>query len=129
MDQARAANAGFGHRWMESRPRKTTVFWWIVAAVVLTTIVGFTWGGWVTGNTARSMAEAAANDAVVKHLAPVCLAQFERDPAKAQKAKEFGGVPIYDRADYVEKQGWATMPGEKGPDSAVAEACAELIAK
>jgi len=27
----------------------------------------------------------------------------------------------------VQKQGWATMPGEKEPDRNVAEACAKLL--
>ena len=31
------------------------------------------------------------------------------------------------RGDYVEKQGWATMPGEKEADSKVAGKCAELL--
>jgi response regulator RpfG family c-di-GMP phosphodiesterase len=33
-----------------------------------------------------------------------------------------GGV-----SDYVQKQGWATMPGEKKPDTRVAEECARRI--
>jgi hypothetical protein len=32
-----------------------------------------------------------------------------------------------DRGDYIEKQGWATIPGEKKPDSNVAEKCAEML--
>ncbi len=33
----------------------------------------------------------------------------------------------WQRGDYVEKQGWATMPYEKEPDSAVADKCVEQI--
>jgi len=58
-----------GQRWTKARPTKTLVFWLCVACAALTMIVGFTWGGWVRGATARSMAEAGAEEAVVKHLA------------------------------------------------------------
>src|SRR3989304_4567183 len=58
----------FRQRWDESRPTKTAVFWSWVGSVVLTMIIGFAWGGWVTGGTARSMAGKIAEDAVAKSL-------------------------------------------------------------
>jgi len=33
------------------------------------------------------------------------------------------------RGEYVQKQGWATMPGEKEPDSNVADECARRLVK
>jgi hypothetical protein len=90
-------------------------------------IIGFAWGGWVTGGTARSMAEKMAGDAVVKRLAPICVVQSNRDPGKDQELKELKETSTYQRGDYVEKQGWATMPGEEKPDSNVAEECARLL--
>ncbi len=92
-------------------------------------IVGFTWGGWVRGATARSMAETVAEDAVVKHLAPICVVQFQHDPAKDQKLKELKEINAYEKADYVKKQGWAKMPGEGEPDDKVADECARLISE
>jgi hypothetical protein len=62
-----------GERWIDARPTKTAMFWSWVLVVVLTLIVGFEWGGWVTGKTAKSMAEAASNDAVIARLAPLCV--------------------------------------------------------
>ncbi|MGD0264421.1 MAG: hypothetical protein ABSD47_05600 [Candidatus Methylomirabilota bacterium] len=117
----------FRQRWDEARPTKTVVFWSWVGSVVLTMIIGFAWGGWVTGGTARSMAEKMAGDAVVKRLAPICVVQFNRDPGKDQKLKELKETSTYQRGDYVEKQGWATMPGEEKSDSNVAEECARLL--
>jgi len=114
-------------RWDESRPTKTGVFWSWVASVVLTMIIGFAWGGWVTGGTARSMAEKMAEDAVVKRLAPMCVIQFKQGPGIDQKLKELGKIDSWQRSDYVEKQGWATMPGEEKPDSKVASECARLL--
>lgn len=117
----------FREWWSEARPTKTVVFWSWVATVILTMIIGFAWGGWVTGGTARSMAEKLAEDAVVKRLAPICVVQFKQAPGKDQKLKELKEASTYQRGEYVEKQGWATMPGEEKPDSKVAEECARLL--
>ena len=117
----------FRRWWDEARPTKTVVFWSWVASVVLTMIIGFAWGGWVTGGTALKLAEKMADDAVVKRLAPMCVVQFNRDPGKDQKLKELKEVGSYQAGEYVEKQGWATMPGEEKPDSKVAEECARLL--
>jgi hypothetical protein len=118
---------GFKEWWSEARPTKTAVFWSWVGSVVLTMIIGFAWGGWVTGGTARSMAETMAEDAVVKRLAPICVVQFKQAPGKDQKLKELEKTDSWQRSEYVEKQGWATMPGEEKPDSKVASECARLL--
>ena len=116
-----------GQRWRETQPTKTMTFWACIASVVLTMIVGFAWGGWVTGGTAQKMAETRADDAVTKRLAPICVVQFQRDPGKVQKLVALQGTDSWQRDGYVEKQGWATMPGEEKSDSKVAEACAQLL--
>ena len=116
-----------GQRWAKTRPSKALVFWLCVASAALTMIVGFTWGGWVRGATARSTAEAGAEEAVVKHLAPICVVQFQQDPAKDQKLKELRDMSAYERGDYVKKQGWAKMPGAGEVDGKVADECAKLI--
>ena len=119
----------FGERWQQTRPTKTTMFWSWVAVVVLTLVVGFEWGGWVTGSTSRSRAEAAGQDAVVARLAPICAYQANHDPQRDEKLKALAGTDTWSRADYVIKQGWATMPGEREADSRVAEQCVTLLLK
>ena len=116
-----------GQRWSAARPTKTLVFWSWVAAAVVTMIIGFSWGGWVTGGTARTTGEGMAQDAVVKRLAPICVVQSGRDPAKAVKLVALKEESAWQRGEYVGKQGWATMPGEREPDSNVARACATLL--
>ncbi len=81
----------------------------------------------MTGGTARSMAEKMAEDAVVKRLAPMCVVQFKQAPGKDQKLEELAKTDSWKRSEYVEKQGWATLPGEEKPDSKVAEECARLL--
>jgi hypothetical protein len=126
MDQNRESMS-LGQRWSEARPSKTVVFWACVASAALTMIVGFGWGGWVTGGTARTTAEAMAHDAVVKRLAPICVLQSGKDPAKTQKLVALKEESVWQRGEYVSKQGWATMPGEQEADGRVAQACATLL--
>jgi hypothetical protein len=118
-----------GNRWQAARPTKTALFWSCVASVVVTMIIGFTWGGWVRGATAQSMAETRAEDAVAKRLAQICVFQSRQDPARDQKLKELKDLSAFERGDYVDKQGWARMPGEPRTDREVAEDCAGLLTK
>ena len=125
--EAKWEKRSVGQRWSYARPTKTVAFWCCVASAVLTMIVGFSWGGWVTGGTARATAETMAYDAVITRLAPICVLQSGRDPAKAVKLVALKDESSWQRGEYVGKQGWATMPGEKEPDSRVAQACAALL--
>jgi hypothetical protein len=116
-----------GERWQAARPTKTAMFWSWVLVVVLTLVIGFEWGGWVTGRTAKSMAEAASSDAVLARLTPMCVAKAKSDPQWAEKQKALGATQSWDRSDYVSKQGWATMPTEHEADSRVAAECATAL--
>ena len=116
-------------RWRDARPTKTAMFWSWVLVVVLTLVIGFEWGGWVTGRTAKSMAEAASHDAVLARLAPMCVAKATSDPQWADKRKKLAETQSWDRSDYVSQQGWATMPSEHEADSRVAQECASLLLK
>jgi len=100
-----------------------------VGGGIVLAIIGFTWGGWVTGSTAQKMADELAQKAVVASLAPICVEQFNQDSEKDQKLEKLKETKSWERDDYVEEQGWATMPGEMEADSEVAGRCAELLVK
>jgi hypothetical protein len=119
--------ATFKQKWAASRPTKTVVFWSWVAIGIATMIVGFSWGGWVTGGTARALAAAQGEEAVVKRLAPMCVLQFKGSPNHVQSLKEMADTSSWDRTEYVMKHGWATMPGDKEPERKVADECAKLL--
>ena len=104
-----------------------TALWGAIGGAIVLAIVGFAWGGWVLGGTAQEMAEEMAENAVVARLAPICVEQFKQDSEKDQKLKDLKETSSWERNDYVGKQGWATMPGEKESDSTVAGKCAELL--
>ena len=116
-----------GQKWSASRPTKTVVFWSWIASIVVTMIIGFTWGGWVMGGTAQKMADVIGKDAVVKRPAPVCVVQFRQDTRKDQKLKGLKETGTWEQVDYVKKQGWATIAGEREPDSKVAGECVKLL--
>lgn len=98
--------------------------WGVIIGAAALAIVGFNWGGWVTGKSAVAMADAA----VTERLVPICVGQFNGDPNKVMKLAEMKKGDSWKHGDFVTKQGWATMPGAKDSDPDVAEGCAEKIA-
>jgi hypothetical protein len=116
-------------RWSKVRPTKQTLVWFCLGSVVVVLIIGFGFGGWVTGGTAEDMAVESGEDAVVDRLAPICVYQFNQDPEKDQKLEELEELSSRQRSKYVAEQGWATMPGEEEPDSTVAGECARQLIK
>jgi hypothetical protein len=56
------------------------------------------------------------------------VAQATHDPAREQSLKELKALCAYEQGDYVKKQGWAPMPGDKDADSGVADECARRLA-
>jgi hypothetical protein len=97
---------------------------------VLLAIVGFTWFGWVSGSTAEKTAKARADEAVTAALTPVCIEKFKESADAAKNFEQLAKIEYYwEKGTFVEKGGWATMPGAKEPNRAVAQACAEALAK
>jgi hypothetical protein len=69
-----------------------------------------------------------AEDAVVHRLTSICVTAAKHDPARDKKLKELKDTGEWERRDYVQKAGWATMPGDAEPDSKVADECAKILA-
>jgi hypothetical protein len=97
-----------------------------IGAIVLLIVI-FSAGWVVTSGSADAKADKMVQDAVIDRLVPICVQQFLEDPKKEERLKELREVDYWKRGEYVEKQGWATMPGEKDPDREVAEACARWV--
>ena len=104
--------------------------WGMAGGAIAATIVGFSWGGWVTGSRAEADAAQRANAAVVVALAPVCVERFQRATDVSANLAALKKTDAWSQGDFVEKGGWATPPGSKAQDqaSAVAKACALLLA-
>jgi hypothetical protein len=112
-------------------PTQTTPFLWGAAAgAIALAIVGFNWGGWVTGGTAERLAGGRADAAVVSALTPICVAQFQKSADASASLAALKATQGWEQANYIGKGGWATMPGSTGePSREVAAACADALNK
>ena len=69
---------------------RTRFFQGIAFGAVAAMTIGFVWGGWVTGGTARSMSAVAENSGRMSVLVPMCVAQFTAaDGAKFKAAGSY----------------------------------------
>ena len=106
-------------RFEDYRPSKTVLFWSCAGCVVATLIVGFTWGGWVTGGTAREMAEDAAEQASAQVAASVCVENFmAASNARPQLASLKETTSSWQRENFIEDGGWAVIADQEYDDAA-----------
>ncbi len=94
---------------------------------IAVSIVGFSWGGWVTGGTAQQLASQQAELDVVAALVPICIEQSKQDPEVVATLALLKDAHSYQRGDMLMQAGWATMPGSSAPDRDVANACAAKL--
>jgi hypothetical protein len=97
------------------------------AGAVATVVIGFGWGGWMLGSSARELADSTASSAVVAAIAPICVDQFQRSADAGVNLTALKKVNTWEQGAFVEKGGWAVMPGGKTADSGVPQACAALL--
>ena len=58
------------------------------AGFLATVVIGFGWGGWMLGSTAKKMADQSTSSAIVAALAPICVDKFQHaTEAKATLAE------------------------------------------
>ncbi|HET7525921.1 MAG TPA: hypothetical protein VFK10_08275 [Burkholderiaceae bacterium] len=110
---------------VETKP----ALWGVAAGAIALAIVGFAWGGWTTGGKAETAAALRANEAAVAALAPVCVDKFQHAGDASNNLAMLKKTDTWSQSDFVEKGGWATVPGAPSPErvSAVARACAALL--
>jgi len=91
----------------------------IAFGAVAAMTIGFIWGGWVTGGTARSMTAMAESSGRMSVLVPMCVAQFTAADGAVTKFKAAGS---YSRdtviGEYVKTVAATSM------DYSLARACA-----
>ena len=111
---------------VETKP----ALWGVAGGAIALAIVGFTWGGWVTGSKAEADATQRVSTAVVVALTPVCVEKFKHAEGVAANLVALKKVDSWSQGDFVKKGGWATFPGSNPPTqvTAVAQACASLLA-
>jgi hypothetical protein len=97
--------------------------WGLIFGAAVTMIVGFGWGGWLTGVTARGKSD----EAVLATRAAICVAQFMKAPNHDRELKAFEDTESWKRGELIEKGGWDKMPGQGEASGGVAQACARGI--
>ena len=125
-------------RFQQYRPSKTALFWACAGSVVVATIAGFSWGGWVTGGSAQEMAEDSAAQARQELAAVVCVDRFMAAPDAGVQLTALQEIESsYAQNKFVEEGGWAiivpasdtTDHQARANDRKAAGLCAEELAK
>jgi hypothetical protein len=89
--------------------------------VIATLVVGFTWGGWVTGTTANNMASAAETKGQMSALVPLCATQFMATDGAVAKLK----LTPYGHDDVIRE--FVKKIGDTEMDYSFARACAAAV--
>jgi hypothetical protein len=140
MQQLQGRN--LSQRFQQYQASKTVLFWACAGSVVAATIVGFSWGGWVTGGSAREMAASSAAQARQELAAVVCVDRFMAAPdvgVQLTALKEI--TSSYAQGKFLQDGGWATIvpasstadrktsAAASSDDRKTAGLCAEELAK
>lgn len=108
---------------------KATLFWSCAACSVATMVVGFTWGGWVTGGSAQERADVAAQQATADLAADVCVKRYLASPEARVSLTALIEQSSYSRKGTLEDGGWVTLGGREKPVTGAGGLCAERLAE
>jgi hypothetical protein len=97
--------------------------WGVVGGAIAAIVVGFVWGGWVTGQRAGRMVATSAETAIVQAFTPLCVAKAEQEPEQLVLLQEESS---WKRDDFVVEAGWVANVNEKYR-AEVARACAVAV--
>lgn len=113
--------------WRDYRPSKVTWFWSCLACVVAALVVGFTWGGWVTGGTAEAQAAEARLEGRAELAATICVARYVDAADAAVQLAALKDESRWTRNDTIAAAGWATPLGVEEPVRGAANLCADRL--
>ena len=119
-------------RWEDlktSHVTKTTLIWSCVGSVVVALIVGFTFGGWVTGGTARQMQQTAGESGRFDLVSALCVERFMAQPDMREQLAELQDIrSTFRQRQFIEAGAWAIMPGRDEASRQGADLCARVLA-
>jgi hypothetical protein len=98
---------------------RTRVLQGIAFGSIATMAIGFIWGGWVTGDTARAMSATAESSGRMSILVPMCVAQFTAVDGAVAK---FKAASSYSRDNVVSE--FVKAVASTSMDYSLAKACA-----
>ncbi len=101
-----SSKASIFQRFDNYQPSKTILVWACVVTAVATMIIGFTWGGWVTGGTSRTAEATAVENARGELASAICVERFNAAPDASAKLTEFKAMTDgYTRRQFIEAGG------------------------
>ena len=99
------------------------LLWGAIGGAIITMIIGFSWGGWVTGGSAQERLDVA----VLPLAAEICANNFKADPDFEKNLAALKKEDNWQRDGYIEKGKWSVMAGDDTSKSGVADACVEKL--
>ncbi|ASM73727.1 MULTISPECIES: hypothetical protein [Roseobacteraceae] len=105
---------------------KPALFGAVLGAIAVS-IIGFNWGGWVTGSSATEMSNEDSTAAVALALTPYCVLKSKNDPKSGVVMAELADANDWKRRSIVEDAGWATPLGTENPHRALADSCQSAL--
>lgn len=95
-----------------------------VVGAILAIIIGFNWGGWVTGGSSQERIDTA----VLPLAAEICANNFKADPDFEKHLAALKKESTYQRDTYIKEKGkWSVMAGDDTSKYGVAGACVEKL--
>jgi hypothetical protein len=123
-----SGNNSITQRFENYHPTKTVLVWACIVTAALTMIIGFNWGGWMTGGSSRTAAATAGDVARGELASAICVERFNAASDAAAKLVEFKAITdSYKQRQFVETGGWATMPGQTSADRLGVQGCATAL--
>jgi hypothetical protein len=115
-------------KWNDFQPSKTLWFWTCAGCAVLTMVLGFTVGGWMTNGTATKMADSARTEGRMQLAADICVAKFKGSDGFAAALANLKKEKSWSRDDFIANGGWVTLAGVDGVVDGAAQLCADRLA-
>jgi len=113
---------------MQAPSQLKPALWGAVGGALALAIVGFTWGGWVTGSKADVLARQQVQAALVEVLTPMCVDKFNRATDAQVRLAELKKITSsWERERFVRENDWAKFGKES--NSRVVDACAAELYK
>lgn len=115
-------------KWEQFRPSKTLWFWSCAGSAVLTMVLGFTVGGWVTGGTSADLSKNARRDGRAELAADVCVARFKDSAGFAADLVKLKAENSWSRDNFLADGGWVALTGVTDTVAGAAELCTKTLA-
>ena len=109
----------------ENTNKLQNMFLALVIGLIVPPAIGFGTGLWVT----KDSAERKASEDRVAAYSAMCVVQFNSAPNAAARLKEYKALEYSAQSTFLEKGGWAKVPGEEKASDEILRACSERLGK